>query len=262
MLRRFFVGWWLFAVGACASNSPAFGGANAVRDAAEVTGTIADGAQPISDVAKSPIREATPQVDGGRNAADQLDAATVAAEKDAEIQADTQDAADADAADVADAFKADVGLDQTAKKDAADSCTPYDEQCQDGQVFECNQQGTGWALIEDCAAIGLLCGFEQGMGMVMCLDPPCKPSALGCDGENVVQCDATAKSWVIITDCTAKKAVCTGAKCVPIICTPYEYLCQGAKLLACNYNGSTWELDTDCSATGQVCLQDKCAKPP
>lgn len=146
-------------------------------------------------------------------------------------------------------------------KCVATICNPYDDKCDADQVFECNGKGTVWDLIDDCPANGQVCAVDPGMGMAMCTDPPCQPNGKGCDGDNLVQCDAVGK-WATISDCAAQNQKCVKDKCLAKICTPYDNSCDGVNLMICNDTGTALDFDTDCSLNGEVCVVDACAKPP
>ena len=140
-------------------------------------------------------------------------------------------------------------------------CNPYDDKCDADQVYECNDKGTAWDLFDDCPANSQVCVEDPGMGMAMCTEPPCQPNGKGCDGDNLVQCDAVGK-WATIKDCAAQNEKCVKELCLAKICTPYDNSCDGVNLMICNDTGTGLDFDTDCSANGEVCVVDACDKPP
>ncbi len=134
-------------------------------------------------------------------------------------------------------------------------CDPFDSKCTGQTAVMCSFDGSAWES-EDCAVNGEMCDGGQ------CVPVPCKPGQSGCQGTEVVSCDAVGTGVTKVEDCAAKNQACQDGACVPQVCKPLATECNGTLIMECTAQGTGYVPYDDCALNGEVCVGGECGPPP
>jgi IgGFc binding protein len=111
-------------------------------------------------------------------------------------------------------------------------CKVGEERCATGvERCEKTDAGVGWVTIDDCAAQGLTCVTS----LLAC--KTCAPNTSVCQGQTVMQCDASGNHLKAETTCTGAGVACRGGIC--------QNLCALAAAQRSNVGCEYWGVDLD-----------------
>lgn len=125
-------------------------------------------------------------------------------------------------------------------------CAPSSRYCEDGDVIECDERGSGATVIEECGDLACeggacvcdrdsQCEDDEYCASLVCVDDACPQGELYCDGSAVYQCNENGSDATLAEDCGA---------------------------LSCRVGGCYCESDAQCPADGHcssgVCESDVC----
>lgn len=142
-------------------------------------------------------------------------------------------------------------------------CTKGSTFCQEGNVQQCNQTGSGSTLLSTCTPEYYFCSTTGDTAA--CSYDVCTPGTLGCSGNAVTTCHSDGSGYDLGADCGAAD-VCVDGVCTSKVCSPGAYQCSGTASQLCNATGTAWTAsatcggDTYCSVTSGRCELDVC--PP
>jgi formylglycine-generating enzyme required for sulfatase activity len=97
-----------------------------------------------------------------------------------------------------------------------------------------------------------------------CQDKLCVPTAVYCEGQTVMQCNADGSVKTTVEVCNSTSHFCDedgqSASCSPQVCTPGAPTCDGSTRYVCDAIGSGPLADsqTDCADLGKVCVEGAC----
>ncbi len=124
---------------------------------------------------------------------------------------------------------------------------PVEWRCMTEGDMHCNGNVHEWCVQDqeflvketrDCTAEGLVCVDDPPVGCVECL-----PDQLGCDGQYIVQCDATSVEWTVVGWCNpAMGEACVNGRCFNG--------CEYAQRLSSNVGCDYWAVDLDNAMVG------------
>lgn len=131
-------------------------------------------------------------------------------------------------------------------------CEPGARRCEGDALVVCDETGSRETRVEcdttaECSGAGPGCACEEGA----CVPRACRPGVRSCEGDSVVECDATGSVTRTVQTC-GDDEVCRGGACVDGSCEPGTSSCAGEVRLACS--AETGELtETDCAASSSYC---------
>lgn len=208
--------------------------------------------------------ECTPDVDSGQPRPD-------AGEPDA----GAPDSGGEDTGEVEDAGVPDTGFDAGYLDVGPVVCNSGDRKCDGEHAVECNGNGTGWILKEDCTPScdpnECITGCWDGACTTKpiiceplethCCDyishknPPCNP----CAEDDLCQCDALGIEWAVKQNCqTTYSRPCYQTYCRDNqghVCTPAELRCSANTLMECKADGTGWAEKEKCAGCCQQTAQ-------
>lgn len=130
------------------------------------------------------------------------------------------------------------------------ACVPNATVCADGDVWQCNADGTSKALLKDCAADEYC--VAQG-DAAECSPTQCTADEPLCAGNLATTCRADGSGpRGGGKDCAANGEVCYAGQCLTQGCTPGEKLCQHDDVYLCSANGTGVTLFEGC-ADSEAC---------
>lgn len=132
--------------------------------------------------------------------------------------------------------------------------------CAEGQLYRCDNHGTAWTLVSECAE-GTVCDAAAGT----CRLQKCEPGRPACDSDVATTCESTGLGYAgARVDCGQNQLVCEAGECAPRICESNQRYCVGDELRRCGASGATFEvMDTCfpseyCEAMQGACSPDVC----
>jgi hypothetical protein len=114
------------------------------------------------------------------------------------------------------------------------ACTVGAEECQGSQLVQCrgDPNSPSYAVVQDCGAKQQVCSPT----LLACT--ACLPTSVGCDGQNVVACNADGQATTTMQTCdTTTGNACRGGECVNL-CSQAD---QDHSNIGCEY----WPVDLD-----------------
>jgi hypothetical protein len=148
------------------------------------------------------------------------------------------------------------------------SCTPDARECRDGDVYECDADGSELVLYDDCDEAKLEVCDETTLlcvsacpGDPACPEPVCKPGDRLCVANAVHICQPDGSALVFNEACDTANCVDEApekgfAYCKPRDCVPGQMFCQDNQVKLCADDGTVPAEGTDCG--DEVCLMDAC----
>lgn len=125
-------------------------------------------------------------------------------------------------------------------------CVPKATLCADGDVWQCNDDGTRKVLAKDCASDEYC--VAQG-DAAQCSPTQCVADEPLCAGQVATRCRADGSGpRGGGEDCAANGEVCYEGQCLTQGCTPGEKLCQHDDVYLCSKNGTGVTLFEACAA--------------
>lgn len=165
-----------------------------------------------------------------------------------------------------------------------DVCTADDIYCKAGDVYQCNSNGSGDALLVECGAMicdagacicenDAHCAAGEYCDAGSCVDDVCTQGLVFCVGDDVYQCNANGSNSTLVQSCgnlvcrdgdcicTADSQCgpaehCSGGVCVENLCPPDAVYCKGDEVWECNADGTAENLVRDCAP--MVCSNGGC----
>jgi hypothetical protein len=138
------------------------------------------------------------------------------------------------------------------------SCTPDARECRDGDVYECDADGTEVVLYDDCDeaqlevcdATTLVC-VSACPGDPACPELVCKPGDRLCVGDAVHICQPDGLALVLSQACAPSNCVDDApekgfAYCKPRDCVPGSDVCHDNQIKVCADDGTLPAEGTDC----------------
>jgi hypothetical protein len=118
-------------------------------------------------------------------------------------------------------------------------------------VGECNADGSGFDTVP--CAMGQNC--VEAQQQAQCIDWACTPGAIGCDGDDLVECAADGTGELSRVRCGDTGQTCVQSACVTPICEPGTEVCQGGNVFECDSTGTELTRSDTCSST-EYCAED------
>lgn len=115
-------------------------------------------------------------------------------------------------------------------------CNAQSTFCQDGNVYQCDVNGTSAALSQTCNPQYYHCLQYPGTSYAVCANNDCTPGQVFCDYNTVKTCADDGTIPATGTDC-GNDNYCDGSSCKPKVCEPYTYYCKNGDVYYCNYYG-------------------------
>jgi hypothetical protein len=126
------------------------------------------------------------------------------------------------------------------------TCLPEEEHhCTQTALEQCGLDGMSFHKIEDCETAAL-CNAMLGK----CTDAVCEPSAISCEGNALVTCNADGTAIASRKACSPGTCDSKGRDCN--MCEPGTKKCDGDRVLTCDATGQTY-LPSSCS-DGGTCI--------
>jgi len=133
------------------------------------------------------------------------------------------------------------------------TCTPGSTFCQNGGVYQCDQNGVTSMLWQTCTPY-YHCAPYPSSNYATCEYNQCQPNQLLCDGNVARTCTADGSWPQTGTDCGADK-YCENGACKTRVCDAGVIFCKDGDIYGCDWLGSRADLyqqcpnDTACKAT-------------
>jgi len=128
-------------------------------------------------------------------------------------------------------------------------CQPGEQRCNGDTVEKCDESGSSFAFLEQCAAG---CEADECKAVV------CTAGTRRCEGDALTACLPNGSGYAFVQFCSD---ACRDGACQPPpqACTPLANRCNGLALETCLPEGQGWSFVQFC-ATG--CAEGACVQPP
>jgi hypothetical protein len=138
----------------------------------------------------------------------------------------------------------------------AAACEPQSRRCVDGRLERCNEERTGWDVVDQCAT-SELCELTRETGNPICESPRCEPEERRCRAETLTVCNAGLTGYDDERACEAA-VFCDpeSGSCLTRSCEAGERRCNGAQIEACNRDGDAFEpIDAPPCGSAALCTR-------
>ena len=153
------------------------------------------------------------------------------------------------------------------------ACEPGEVRCSGAVPQRCRADLTGWDDLEACTSAAH-CSLDESKcsagGAPCCLEVPCAPDELRCNGSDIQRCRPDQTDLDLVESCAtpalcdASLTACAGdagvCACQAPACAVDETRCEGTTLQRCNRDQTAFEFVEEC-ATAALCEQGRVRAP-
>lgn len=135
-------------------------------------------------------------------------------------------------------------------------CAPESRRCVDGRLERCNDERSGWDVVDQCATAEL-CELTRETGNPICEPPRCEPEERRCRAETLTVCNAGLTGFDDERACEAA-VFCDpeSGSCLTRSCEAGERRCNGAQIEACSRDGDAFEpIDAPPCGSAALCTR-------
>jgi hypothetical protein len=135
-------------------------------------------------------------------------------------------------------------------------CEPLSRRCVDSRLERCNDELSGWEVVDQCATAEL-CELTRETGNPICEPPRCQPEEHLCRAETLAVCNAGLTGYDEERTCEAA-VFCDpeSGSCRTRSCNAGERRCNGAQIEACNPGGNAFEpIDAPPCGSAALCTR-------
>ena len=136
------------------------------------------------------------------------------------------------------------------------ACEPSARRCVDARLERCNDEQTGWQVVDECASPEL-CELTRESGTPICEPPRCSEDERRCRAETLTVCNAGRTGFDDEATCDAA-VFCDPeqGRCGTRSCEAGERRCNGAQIEACNADGDAFEpIDAPPCGSSALCVR-------